>query len=260
MGTDRYAYLSRLRRTDPIPKLAFSMTALLVCLMSESIAVGGFTLLLMSALTVFLGGQKPKTVLHFLKIPVAFLAIGCLTILFRPVPETAETLLRVRFFSRWTWGVTWEYLHLGATVFLKAMGTIAAMYFLSLNTPMTDLVLALEKLHMPRLFTELMELIYRFIFVLADAAARIRTAQESRLGYADFRRSIDSLGLLSSMVFLRAWKRGDRVWSALESRGYTGSLKTLPQLYEKGGWLYGAAALTALAQIGVLVMERSFLR
>ena len=259
MGTDRYAYLSRLRRTDPVPKLVLSMTALLACLLCESIAVGVFTLLLMSALCVLLGGQCPRTVLHFLKIPVAFLVIGCLTIVFRPVTETASCLVQLRFFGRWTWGITAQYLQTGAMVFFKAMGTIAAMYFLSLNTPMTDLVLALERLHMPRLFTELMELIYRFIFVLADAAGRIHTAQESRLGYAGFRRSIDSLGLLSSMVFLRAWKRGDRVWSALESRGYTGSLKTLPQLYDRGAGLYVAAALVLLAQLAVLALERRFL-
>ena len=40
------------------------------------------------------------------------------------------------------------------------------MYFLSLNTPVTDLTMALERLHVPRLLVELMELIYRFIFVI----------------------------------------------------------------------------------------------
>ncbi|MGI6028113.1 MAG: cobalt ECF transporter T component CbiQ [Candidatus Heteroscillospira sp.] len=259
MGTDRYAYLSRLRGTDPIPKLILSLSALLVCLMCESIAVGLFTLLCMSALSVLLGGQRPGVVLRFLRLPVAFLLIGCVTIVFRPVQEGESALWSVCFFSRWVWGVTGEWLFQGAMVFCKAMGTIAAMYFLSLNTPMTDIVMALERLRVPRLFTELMELIYRFIFILAETASRIRTAQESRLGYTGFRRSVESLGLLSSVVFLRAWRRGDRVWSALESRGYTGSLKTMPQLYESGSRLYIAAAVTVLAQLAVLFAERSFI-
>lgn len=259
MGTDRYAYSSKLRMVDPIPKFWFSMAVLFACLFCESISVGIFTLIVMSALSVKLGGQKLGVVIRFLEIPIAFLAIGCLTIVFRPIPEGSVAIMSLRFFGRWTWGITEEYLYMGAMVFLKAMGTISAMYFLSLNTPMTDLVMALERLRVPRLMTELMELIYRFIFVLSDAAERIHTAQDSRLGYVGFKRSVNSLGLLSSMVFLRAWKRGDRVWSALESRGYTGTLKTLPQLYSSGKWMYIAALLITALQIFVMLLERSLL-
>ena len=256
MGTDRYAYMSRLRMTDPVPKLAFSLAALLVCLFCDSVAVGVYTLALMSVLTVAVAGQRAKTVAHFLKIPVAFLLIGCVTIVFRPIEDGAAALCAVRFFGRWRWGVTEEYLRMGLMVFFKAMGTISGMYFLSLSTPMTDIVMALERLHVPRLMTELMELIYRFIFVLSESAGRIHTAQESRLGYTGVRRSINSLGLLSSVVFMSAWRRGDRVWSALESRGYTGTLRTVPQLYTPGGAMYALACAVCASQIGVLMLER----
>ena len=40
MGTDRYAYLSRLRRVDPVAKVWVALAVLLLCLFSESIAVG----------------------------------------------------------------------------------------------------------------------------------------------------------------------------------------------------------------------------
>lgn len=86
---------------------------------------------------------------------------------------------------------------------------------------------------MPHLMVELMELIYRFIFVLTETASRIRLAQESRLGY-QLRRSLSSLGTLASMVFLRAWRKADRVYTALESRGYSGSLVTLSGDYARG--------------------------
>ena len=79
-----------------------------------------------------------------------------------------------------------------------------------------------------------MELIYRFIFVLTETASRIRLAQESRLGYQGLRRSLSSLGTLASMVFLRAWRKADRVYTALESRGYSGSLVTLSGGYRGG--------------------------
>ena len=259
MGTDRYAYSSRLKEVDPIPKLWFSLAVLLVCLFSESISVGLVTALVMGALTVGLGGQRPKTVLHFLKIPLAFLIIGCATIVLRPVSEETEALCAFRLLGRFRWGITVGYLRMGLMVFCKALGAISAMYFLSLNTPVTDLTMALERLHVPRLLVELMELIYRFIFVLMDTAGRIRVAQESRLGYQGFRQSLECVGTMLSLVFLRAWRQGDRVYAALEARGYTGSLVTLPMEHQNGKKLYfwgiGVVALQLLvffAESGVL--------
>lgn len=258
MGTDRCAYLSRLRRVDPVPKLWLALAALLICVLSDSLAVGLFTLVFLSALNLALGGQKAGDLLHFLKAPLTFLVIGCLAIVFRPV-GTAEALWAFRLLGRWTWGVTAADLRLGLLVFCKAMGAVSAMYFLSMNTPVTDLTMALERLHVPRLLVELMELIYRFIFLLAGEAGRIRTAQESRLGYQGFRRSLRSLGALAGTVFIRSLRRGDRVFAALESRGYTGALVTLPGQYVPGRWLYGLAAATAACQLLILAAERRLL-
>ena len=36
-------------------------------------------------------------------------------------------------------------------LFCKALGAVGAMYFLALNTPMTDVTMALERLHVPHL-------------------------------------------------------------------------------------------------------------
>ena len=237
MGTDRYAYSSRLKEVDPIPKLWFSLTVLLVCLFSESISVGLVTALVMGVLTVRLGGQRPETVLHFLKIPLAFLVIGCATIVLRPISEETEALCAFHLLGQFRWGITVGYLQMGLMVFCKAV----------------------ERLHVPRLLVELMELIYRFIFVLMDTAGRIRVAQESRLGYQGFRQSLECVGTMLSLVFLRAWRQGDRVYAALEARGYTGSLVTLPMEYQNGKKLYfwgiGVVALQLLvffAESGVL--------
>ena len=129
------------------------------------------------------------------------------------------------------------------------------MYFLSLNSPVTELTMALEKLHVPKLLVELMELIDRFIFVLAETASNIRTAQDSRLGYQDFRRSVSSLGMRSSMVFLRAWRKPERSYTALESRGYTGSLTTLTDAYRPGWGLLPLPARAAAGQIAIWFVE-----
>lgn len=258
MGTDRCAYLSRLRYVDPIPKVWFTLAVLLLCIFADSVPVGLFTLTALSALNMVLGGQRAGDLVRFLRVPLSFLAIGCLTIVLRPVGQ-GEALWSFLLLGRWTWGVTAENLRLGLLVFCKAMGAVSAMYFLSMNTPMTDLTMALERLHVPKLFVELTELIYRFIFLLAGEAGRIRTAQESRLGYRNFRGAMTSAGELLSMVFVRSLRRGERVFSALESRGYTGTLTTLPGQYVPGRWLYGLTAGTAACQLLILLAERRLL-
>ena len=230
MGTDRYAYQSRLRRISPMPKLLLTGSALVLCLLCDSVTVGLVTLLGMWGLVTALGGLSPRVFLRFLCVPMAFLAIGCITILINSYPQGAPVLLAV---------------------------PVGAMYFLALNTPVTDVTMALERMHVPHLLVELMELIYRFIFVLTETASRIRLAQESRLGYQGLRRSLSSLGTLASMVFLRAWRKADRVYTALESRGYSGSLVTLSGGYARGAWLYPLTAAVAAVQLAAWYLERS---
>ena len=71
-------------------------------------------------------------------------------------------------------------------IFCTAFGAVSCLYFLSLSTPMTDLIAVLERLHCPSLFIELMLLIYRFLFVLAELASSISTAQKHGLATGIF--------------------------------------------------------------------------
>ncbi len=258
MGTDRYAYRSKLRRLDPIAKLALSSAAVIICLSCGGIWTGICTLIMMGALTTLWGGVRPRVFLRFLRFPLAFLIIGCVTIMVNRHPAGTPVLFGLPVGGA-VWGVTSGSLLHGFGIICKSMGVIASVYFLTLNTPMTDLTFALRRLHVPQLLIELMDLIYRFIFVLSDTASSIRTAQQSRLGYTGFRRSITSLGTLASMVFLRAWSKGDHVYSALESRGYTGILLTLPEEYEKGTACYLAALAVVLVQLLCFFLEVHFI-
>ena len=255
MGMDRWAYLSRLRYVDPIPKLCLTGTAALCCLCLGGVGVGLATAVLMAALTAALGGISPRVLLRAFRVPLAFLVLGCLTVALDHQPVGSPMVVSVAVGGS-LWGLSSASLLLAAQVFCRALGVVGAVYFLAFTTPMTDLCLALERIHVPRLFVELMELIYRFIFVLSDGAARIRVAQASRLGYASPRRGLESAGTLAALVFLRAWKRGERVYAALESRGYEGRLATLPVNYRRGLALYGLAAGVAAVQGLIFWMER----
>jgi len=76
----------------------------------------------------------------------------------------------------------------------------------------------------PKIFTELALLVYRYIFVLLEEIVTIKDAQRVRLGYRNWRQSMKSLGTLGGSLILRAYDREERVFEAMVARGYTGSV------------------------------------
>src|SRR5688572_9436465 len=72
-----------------------------------------------------------------------------------------------------------------------------------------------------------MTLVYRFIFVLIETAQAMHVAQEARLGYSTAGRSLKSVGMLVSNLYLRSNARASVLFTALTARGYTGDLRVL---------------------------------
>ena len=145
MGTDRWAYQSRLRGVSPLPKLLLTAVALLVCLCCDSVLVGLATLAGMGVLISALGGLPLRVYLHFLKVPLVFLLVGCAVIPLGSFPAGTDVVFALPVGDR-LWGVTAAGLALAARTFCKAMGAVGCMYFLALNTPITDVTLALRRL------------------------------------------------------------------------------------------------------------------
>ncbi|RMF89448.1 MAG: hypothetical protein D6733_06260, partial [Methanobacteriota archaeon] len=65
---------------------------------------------------------------------------------------------------------------------------------------------------------------YRYIFILMDEAGNMHSAQTLRLGNGGgVRRRMSSLGMLSATLFVRSMIRGQRVFHAMEARGFKGT-------------------------------------
>lgn len=253
MGTDRYAYASRLRRKDPLAKLIVSAVPAAFCIAAGNGAVCLVTLAAMLVLCIAMGGVRVRVVLHMLRIPCGFLILAVLTIIVRRVDSAALIAIAI---GAGHYGVTTQSLREGAEIFTRAIAVVSCMYFFTLTTPMTDFTRTMEKLRVPRLFVELTEMIYRFIFVLTDTAERIKTAQAARLGYRDAKTWLRSTGTLASMVFLRAYRKSDKVFTALEARGYDGALVTAAAEYESGIVILLLGAAVVCAQVTVLLLGR----
>jgi cobalt/nickel transport system permease protein len=72
-------------------------------------------------------------------------------------------------------------------------------------------------------------LIYRYIFVVLDEITRMELSQRTRLGYTTFKKSVNSLSLLATNVFIRAMNRGEKLHVAMESRCYDGKIELLEE-------------------------------
>jgi hypothetical protein len=113
-------------------------------------------------------------------------------------------------------------------LFCKALGAVSCLYFLSLSTPMLDILSALRRLKCPALLVEMMGLIYRFIFILFETAASMITAQNSVWGtQVYYRDTVPWVNLFlhflsghtsGRMIFTQLWKPGDMRANCL-SRG-----------------------------------------
>jgi cobalt/nickel transport system permease protein len=236
---DKYAYISKLRGEDPALKCLFAVATLGVCLWADSMAISLFIIAFMGWAVIRKGGIPLLFYGKLLLVPLSFLVLGVLTIAVSVAAGPQEFMLSFTV-SGVTVGLSVAGLQKAASLFFKALGSVSCLYFLSLTTPMVELLSVLRKLKVPKLMVELMGLVYRLIFILMDMAETMYTAQSARLGYATIESGYRSLSGLASSLFIRSYKRAHDLHSALEARGYNGQINVLEQDHHPVPWKYAA--------------------
>ena len=114
-----------------------------------------------------------------------------------------------------------------ASVTAKALiGTVSAV-LLAATTSFPDVLHALERLRAPRLLVVIAAFMYRYVFVIADEARRMRAALAARAYRPRHIGQVATLGRMVTALFLRSYERGERVYLAMLARGYGG---TMPRL------------------------------
>lgn len=116
----------------------------------------------------------------------------------------------------------WE---LAATMTLRSVLSFTSGLWLVNTTPFESLLVALSRLGFPRRFVELLAFMYRYVFVVFDELARMRTAQRSRTVTRPglFASWYSAAGLLG-MLLIRSLNRAERIHGAMCARGWTGRM------------------------------------
>lgn len=226
---DKLCYSSRLRYTNAEVKFTYAILTLLFCVISRSLVMAAIVLTVNGILTVGKGRIPFVVYRRLMLIPLAFILLSTGAV----IVNVSKSPLDAYAIPIGSWYMTGsrESLMFAARLILSAFAAVSCLYFLSLNTTMTDILGVLAKIHCPQMMVELMLLIYRFIFVLTQTASAIQTSQKSRLGYQDFKTSVRSFGQMAAVLFIRALKRSNALYDAMESRGYDGRIRVLQESY-----------------------------
>lgn len=227
---DSYAYANRLSSVHPAEKAAFSAVTTIVCLASPSAAAPAAAILIMAGAAVIKAGIPPGAYLRLLAVPALFLATGSAAVALSVSGQAGGYLFGFALGGAFV-GVTPGDAALAARLFVKSLGATSCLIFLSLTTPMVEIISTLRKAGAPALFVELAALVYRFIFVLAETAGRIYTSQSSRLGYRSLKSGYQSAGQLAGNLLIRSCQRSQALYTALSARCYSGEIRVLDREY-----------------------------
>jgi len=253
MLIDKLCYASKLRYVNSCVKTLFAVLTLIICICDRSVSLSVVVLLATGYLTIKKGGIALSIYLRLLRIPLAFLILSTIAILLNisPAPMDAFALPVGTYYLT----TSFSALLSAGQLILTALASVSCLYFLSLSTPVTDVLSVMRKLHLPDLFIELMLLIYRFIFTLFEIADALMTAQRSRLGNINFRTSCKSFGGMASALFVRAIKKSSALYDAMEARCYDGKIRVLNEEYpadKRHVWMIAGFELALISLSAVL--------
>jgi cobalt/nickel transport system permease protein len=95
------------------------------------------------------------------------------------------------------------------------------------------LLKGMESLKIPKLAISIVSFMYRFIFLLIDEVERMILAYQSRYFRLSFKNRIKTLANMIGVLFIRTYERGERIYLAMESRGFKGEVHTYTDLMWK---------------------------
>lgn len=219
---DFYAYASKIRGWNPTFKVSLAVLLLIMCITMNNPYVSVTVLIAMAYLTMVKGGLEALEYFSVLTIPSAFILLGTVTIAFdfawQPI---GQYNLHFVFFYIYT---SQEKLREMIFIILKAFAAVSTLQMMALSTPSSEIIAVMRKAHVPKLIIELMNMIYRYIFILLNVYSKMKNSAESRQGYCDFMTSLHTFGGIVSNMLVISMKKTNVYYDAMEARCYDGEM------------------------------------
>ncbi|MEG4344331.1 cobalt ECF transporter T component CbiQ [Microcoleus sp. A003_D6] len=228
---DSLAYTNRLRGLPPSHKLSFAIALLILSLVSGAIVQLSIALWLAVWIVIY-AGIPGKLYLRLLSLPLMFLLTSLPALALGAVAGDRLPAIEWDIWQGWGISTGTFYLYLSRTgihqvslLFSRTLASTSCMYFILLTVPFTEVLQIIRQLRCPGLVTELLLLMYRFIFSLLAIADELWIAQNSRCGYRTWKLGMRSLGILIGQLLQRTLINYRQVSLSLASRGFNGELR-----------------------------------
>ena len=147
----------------------------------------------------------------------------------------------------------------GWNILAKGTLGVLASLLLAATTTTRDLIVGLDRLRCPQILTQIAAFMLRYLDVLVGEARRMRVARVSRGDDPRFLWQLRGFAAGVGALFLRAFERGERVYLAMVSRGYSGRMPAVWQgagAATAGQWAVAATvpvAAVAIAAVAVVL-------
>jgi cobalt/nickel transport system permease protein len=214
------------------------------------LAYGGFALFVLTALIV--SRLPPTLVIGRSMLVLPFVAVAV------PLVFTREgsALFHVPLLG---WAASEEGAIAVASIMLKSWLTVLMAVILTSVTPPLDLVRSLERLRVPRVLVATILFMYRYLFVIADEGQRLMRARDSRSAAGGTAGSGGTvwwrgrvLGNMVGALFLRSYERSERIYEAMQARGYDGTIRFMQERALVGrDWALLGIGLSLLLALGI---------
>ena len=223
MLIEQSAYTNRWHLVSPAAKGTFCLSGMVAAYAASMPGAASGVALVLSAVTILGAGIPPMRYLRVAAPALLFLAVSALSLAVSlkigdSVGDVSLQLARAE-------------LHRAAHVCGRSLGALAALLFLAMTTPLSDIIALLRRCKVPEVLLDIMTLGYRTLFVLSEAVHDTLTAQSARLGYATVRISMRSLGGLVANLTIQIWQRSQALHMAAMARNNDGPLRFLEHEY-----------------------------
>jgi cobalt/nickel transport system permease protein len=155
-------------------------------------------------------------------------------------------------------GLAREGLWSAWNIVAKASLGLAASILLGASTPMAEILYGLERLRCPKVIVSIAGFMVRYGDLITGEMRRMKIARESRGYNPRWIWQARALGAGIGTLFIRSYERGERVYLAMVSRGFAGSMPVLhsgpasPAQWALAlSFPVSAAAVALLARVGL---------
>jgi cobalt/nickel transport system permease protein len=130
--------------------------------------------------------------------------------------------------------VSGEGARIFTTILIKSWLSVQVALLLAFTTPFHELIDGLRELRLPGLMVSVISFMYRYLGVLSDEAGRMNRARQARSAAPPEGRSGGSLrwrasvtGSMVGSLFIRSYERSERVFAAMQARGFETQMRHL---------------------------------